>query len=419
MSHHLRNFQTQIAQRMNPESKFVRVFRHRDFRLLWAGAFLSFMGSWIQIVAQGYLVYEITGSKEKLALISFCSMIPVTFLGPFAGSFVDTMNKRILLAWTQVLFAVSALTIGVLNYFHLVKVEHLVIAALFNGLVSCVEMPARQAVVGASVPKEDLPLAIPFQGLTFNLPRVIGPAVGGILLKTVGVQGCYIVNAISFFAMIFACLAIRVDTKATLERGGQMLDLIMEGCLYTLREPRLKVLFILETAVSLFGLFYLAQLPAIAKDILQLDEQGVGGVYTAVGFGSIAALTLTSKTADLHVKGYLVRGAITVMAVGLGTLSFATLPVVAFIILGVLGFGSVVLFNTCNSLFQMIAPEQLRGRVISMHIWALSGVGPLGVYPFGLIAEKYGLPFALQLSCAFMFLIALWGWTRKLRLEAN
>ena len=414
-----RNLQTLIAERLNPDSKFVRVFRHRDFRLLWIGSFLSFMGSWIQIVAQGYLVYEITGSMEKLAQISFCSMIPVTFLGPFVGSFVDTMNKRRLLATTQVLFAMSAMFIAVLNYYKIILVEHLVFTALFNGFVSCLEMPARQGVFGLSVPKADLPAAIPFQGLTFNLPRVIGPAIGGLLIAKIGIQGCYVVNSISFLAMIFACLAIRVDTSAQVQRSGQMLDLIVEGWRYTLREPRLRVLFILETAVSLFGLFYLAQLPAIAKDTLHLDAKGVGSVFTAVGVGSIFALMLTSKTADLHVKGLLVRGAITLMALGLLALSFVTNTVLAFIVLGSLGFSSVILFNTCNSLFQLIAPEQLRGRVISMHIWALSGVGPLGVYPFGVIAERYGLDFALRLSFGFMILIAAWGWSRKIRIEAN
>lgn len=404
-----------------PDSKFVRVFRHRDFRIMWMGAFLSFVGSWIQNVGQGYLVYEITGSKEKLALISFCGMIPVTFLGPFGGSIVDRLDRRKLLIWTQILLALGAfvvygfyLTMGLK-----MPIEVLVVVALVGGAVSCLEMPARQLVIGATIPREDLPVAIPFQGLTFNLARVVGPAIGGLLLANIGVQSCYLINGLSFAALVFATLAIRADLSPHSGTAEPIGDLLKEGYLYTMRDPRLKTLFYLETGVSLFALFYLAQLPALAKDILHLGTRGVGDVYTAVGVGSILALTLTAKTADLHIKGYLVRGAITLMALGILGLGCFENRIIVFGILVLLGMSSVTLFNTCNSLFQLIAPERLRGRVISMHIWALSGVGPLGVYPFGLLAEHYGLKLALMWSAGLTGGLATAGWLTRHRLESE
>lgn len=403
------------------DSKFVRVFRHRDFRIMWMGAFLSFVGSWVQNVGQGFLVYDITQSKEKLALISFCGMVPVTFLGPFGGSIVDRFDRRKLLIWTQVMLALGSFIVffSYLSMGRKMPIEILVFVALMGGTVSCLEMPARQLVIADTIPREDLPVAIPFQGLTFNLARVVGPAIGGILLATIGVQACYLVNGISFAALVIATLAIRTQLSVSKGKGEPIGDLLKEGYLYTMQEPRLRALFYLETGVSLFALFYLVQLPALAKDILHLGTRGVGDVYTAVGVGSILALTLTAKTADLHIKGYLVRGAITAMAVGLAGLALLENRFLVFGILVMLGMASVTLFNTCNSLFQLIAPERLRGRVLSMHIWALSGVGPLGVYPFGLLAEHYGLKIALGWAAGLTGALAVASWLLRLRLESE
>ncbi len=404
-----------------PESKFYRVFRYRDFRYLWLGAFLSFIGSWIQNVGQGVLIYDMTGSKERLALVSFLSMVPVTFFGPFAGSFVDKMNKRALLVWSQILLACSALLIAYLAWTKLIRVEHLFIAAVFNGTISCFEMPVRQAVISSSVSKEDLPLAIPFQGLTFNLARVVGPAVAALLLTRFDVATCYLVNGISFIALIFATLTVRSDLSAKADRASHMVDLILEGFRYTWRDKRLKMLFVLETGISFFALFYLAQMPAIAHEMLGLPREGggVGIVTTAVGIGAILALVITSKTSDLHIKGTLIRIAVTTAAVGLLLLSFVNSVWVAFPILVLLGISNVTIFNTCNSLFQQIAPERLRGRVISMHIWALSGIGPLGMYPFGWLAEHYGLPFSLRIASILTIGVAAWAWLKKISLEAK
>lgn len=403
----------------SPDSKFYRAFRHRDFRLIWMGAFLSFIGSWINNVGEGVLVYDMTGSKERLALMSFCAMVPVTILGPFAGSYVDKMNKRALLVWCQVLLGLSAFTIAYLSWSKLLKVEHLFIIAGINGIVSCFEMPARQATISTVVPKEDLAIAIPFQGLTFNLARVFGPALAALLLAHFKVEACYIVNGFSFLALIFAVLTIRADLSAKADTASPMFDLILEGLRYTWMEKRLRMLFLLETGISFFSLFYLAQMPAIAKDMLGMGREGVGIVTTAVGVGAILALVVTTKTADRNVKGWLIRSSVTTAAIGIFLLSFVHTIWAAIPVLILLGLSNVTIFNTCNSLFQLIAPERLRGRVISMHIWALSGIGPLGIYPFGWLAEHMGLPFALRLSAGFTIMIAVRGWARRLSLEAK
>lgn len=412
-SHRIQNFLR------DPNSKFYRVFRHRDFRLLWFGAFFSFVGSWIQIVGQGFLVYEITGSKEKLALISFCASIPVTFLGPFTGGFVDAINKRLILVGSQVFFAVTAILIALLVHFNALRVEHLVIVALLNGVVSAFEMPARQSVFGLSVPKEDLPVAIPFQGLTFNLARVVGPAIGGFLLTRFSAEACYWANGVSFLALICAGLAIKVDLSSKNSSDSSVMDLIVEGFKYTVRDERLKMLLYLDILISLGSLFYLAQVPAIAKDILGEEKAGIGHVYMAFGIGSVVALMITAKTADLHIKGILIRVAVTLMGVCLLIVSYTRSLWIAYPFLLLLGLSSIIIFNTCNSLFQMIAPERLRGRVVSMHIWAMNGVGPLGTYAMGWLADKFTLAPILRLGGVMTLFIAAWAWSRKLYLEAQ
>jgi MFS family permease len=348
-------------------------------------------------------------------------MVPVTLLGPFAGSFVDKMNKRGILVWSQILLACSSLLIAYLAWKDLVEVEYLYIAAVFNGIISCFEMPVRQAVISSVVSKEDLPLAIPFQGLTFNLARVVGPAIAAFILTRFNVATCYLVNGISFFALIFATLTVRADLSSKTDGSSPMVELIIEGFKYTWRDKRLKMLFMLETGISFLALFYLAQMPAIAHEMLGFPKEGggVGIVTTAVGIGAIIALIVTSKTSDLHIKGLLIRTAVTTAAVGLLLLSFAQSVLVAFPILILLGISNVIIFNTCNSLFQQIAPEHLRGRVISMHIWALSGIGPLGIYPFGLLAEHYGLPFSLRIASILTIGVAAWAWLKKVSLEAK
>lgn len=408
-----------LAKLFPPNSKLYRVFRHRDYRLLWIGAFLSFIGGWIQNIGQGVLVYDITGNKEKLALITLFWNLPVLVLGPFAGGMVDTLNKKKLLVWTQILLAAIAFTVGILTWTGNITFNILLFAALANGVVSCFEMPVRQAMMSASVPKEDVAIAIPVQGFSFNLARVVGPALASLVLANMKIEHTYIINGFSYLALIFAALAVKTSMAALADRTAPMFDLILEGFRYMWREPRLKTLFLIETLVNFFALFYLAQMPAIAKDMLGLDKDGVGYITTAVGVGAVIALITNTRTADLHIKGNLIKGAVFAMAVGLALLSQTTTIWVAMPVMVVLGMSSILIFNLCNSLMQLIAPEQLRGRVISVHVWALSGLGSLGVYPYGWLSEHYGLRLALQIAAVITLAIGIWAYSNKLSLEAK
>lgn len=399
-------------------SQIARAFRHRDFRLLWTGAFLSFIGSWIQTVGQGFLVYDLTHDPAKLALVSFASSLPVSLLGPLPGTLVDTFNRKTLLIVAQLLLGACALALSLLCYLGIVQYWHVLITALVVGMVSAFEMPTRQSAVGNVVPREDLPAAIPLNALTFNLARLIGPAIGGIVLASVGVKLCYFLNGISYLALVFAAMAIRADLRATAREPQPVLDLVLEGMRYTFSDISLRTLFILESIVSVFGIFYITLIPAIAADVLHVGKAGLSYCYTAMAVGAVSALLLIASTTERGMRALVLRGDMTLMALGLLALSFARHPFVAYPVFAVLGFCGVAHFNTTNTMFQLLSPEHLRGRVLSMHVWALSGLSPFGVLFFGWLAKQTSIPTALQAGGMCVMVGAAGAWMSKRGLEA-
>lgn len=388
----------------------ARAFRHRDFRILWAGAFLSFVGSWIQTVGQGWLVFEMTGDKGKLALVAFCGMAPVSLIGPFAGALVDTMNKRALLIGCQVALSATALFLALATYVGFVEYWHIVMVALIVGFVGALEMPTRQSIVSRVVPQEDLAAAIPLNALTFNLARLAGPAIGGIVLAGIGVEACYLINGISYIALVFSAMAIRSDLRATAREPQPIQDLVLEGMRYTFSDRTLRTLFLLESAVSVFGIFFISLMPAIAKETLGLNKQGLGFCYTAMGIGSVFALLVMAASSERPIRALVLRLDMTFMALALLALAFTTYAPLAFFLFAVLGLCAVAHFNTTNTLFQLLSPDRLRGRVLSMHVWALSGLNPIGVIFFGWLAEQTSLQWTIMLAAFFMLVSAGFAW---------
>lgn len=391
----------------------MRAFRHRDFRLLWTGAFFSFMGSWIQNIAQGWLVYDLTHDKFKLALVTFCQFIPVSIFGPVAGVLADTFDKRTVLCLCQVVFGCGALFLAFATYQGFVRYEHILLVATIFGCASAIETPTRQTIVSRVVPPEDLPNAVPLQALTFNLSRLLGPVLGGLLLAWFGPQMCYLVNGLSYLALIAAVMTIRADLKAEKREPQPIGDLLTEGMLYTFRERRLKTLFIMEASIAMFGLPYLALMPAIARDVLGLGEAGLGMAMAMIGVGAVTALVFVANVSDLAVRAALPRVSMAVFGVGLLGLGFASSPWIAFPLLSIIGMSAVAQFNSTNTLFQLLSPDRLRGRVIAMHFWALSGLNPIGAVLFGWIAKTVSISFALQSGAVCVLVCALWAWTQR------
>ncbi|MBL8067783.1 MAG: MFS transporter [Armatimonadetes bacterium] len=377
-----------------------RVFRHADFRLLWFGALISFTGSQIQMVAQGAYVYEVTGRKTALALVAVFGMLPVTILSPVMGAVVDLFDRRKIIILTSIALFLATAYNAYGASTHTLTIMQIYAVALIGGFVQTVEPTSRQTIVREVVGDQDLAQAVPLQAMTFNIAKSIGPAIGGILTSAFGFATCFWANSISFLAMTFAAMAIKTKTEKSERRPQPIKDLIFEGMLFTMRNPSLRMLFLMEGALSLFGMPYFFQMPAIAKDFFHLDEAGLGVCYTANGLGALTGLITIATLSVRPIKTRIVRYAMSTFAVALAALCVTRNFALALPLFAILGACSISMFNTTNTLFQLISPGQLRGRVLSMHLWAIAGLAPLGNLWMGWIADAFGLPVALGIGGA-------------------
>lgn len=390
-----------------------RALKYRDFRLLWFGAFFSFTGSVVQNVAQQELVLEMTGSRAQLAMVSFALMLPVSLLGPILGVAADMYDKRRLLVICMLVSAVGPLFLGIATSAHFVQYWMFLAVAAVAGTVQCVEVPTRQSIVRSVVDKKDLAAAIPAQASTFNLARVVGPTIAVLIIVGLGSAFCFWANSLSYFALAIAAWAIKTDLKPVTVRVEPIRDLVAEGFRYTFRDPALRTLFLMEAATAVFGTFYMSQMSAIARQHLGLDSHGLNMAFTSVGVGALLGLVTTASLSAKPYKSILVRTAMILMALGILALSVVRVPWMAFALLGLTGACTIVQFNTTNTLFQIVSPANLRGRVISMHMWAISGVAPLGVFVFGYVSEWWGISSALMSGGVCLSLAAIWAWTKR------
>ncbi|MCW5937853.1 MAG: MFS transporter [Fimbriimonadaceae bacterium] len=404
-------------------SPALRALRYPDFRILWFGAFISFIGSQVQTLAQGYLVFDLTGNAGQLAMVSFAMTLPISFFGPFAGVVSDLFDRRLLLFATSAVNAVGPLFLGLTLLFGKVQYWHFLVVSVVSGIVACVELPTRQAVVRNVVDERDLSSAIPAQASTFNLARVVGPALGALIYKFLGPAACFLFNGVSFFALAFAAFLIKSDLRAVVKRTEPIRDLIFEGMRFTLKDPSLRLLFLMESAASVFGTFYISLMPAMARNLLGLDETGLGQAFSFVGAGAIVGLVLAASISHLPYKALTVHAAMVVLGFALLGLTLAHSVWVAFPLFFVLGMATILQFNTTNTLFQLLAPPKLRGRVLSMHMWAIAGVAPIGIFVFGWAAELFGLRSSIGAAAGILILLSAlaltqWGVVREPDYEA-
>ncbi len=354
---------------------------------------------------------------------------------PIWGTLADTFDKKLVLNIAQVLFALGALVLSLLCILRVEKYWELVAVALLFGVVGAFENPARQSVVSRVVPPEDLGQAVPLNAMTFNVARFIGPAIAAFMLfifdrmfdYNVGAGICYLLNGISYIALIFAVLAIKSDLKPRERKPQPVGDLIMEGMIYTWRDARFRTLFLMELIASACGMFYMAVMPAFTTEIMHMREIGYGVALTVVGVGAISGLLMMITLADRPYKSILVRTGMFVLGFGIFCLGFIRSPWLVFPLLAIIGAAVMVQFNTTNTLFQLLSPDRLRGRVLSMHQWAIGGLGPFGTLLFGWFAEYSkrphtllvlgslvhtpvgGLPLTLNIGGVCIILGALWG----------
>ena len=372
--------------------------RNRDFRLFWTGAFVSNIGSWIQTIALNWLVLELTNSPLALGIVSFAGTLPILALSLIGGVYVDRLDRRRLLRVTQSLLLVSATVLAGLTWYKAIKVEYIVIISLFNGTVMALNAPAWQTFIVDLTEPSDLPTAIALNSTQFNLSRVVGPSLAGIMLALVGAAFCFLVNGLSFVAVIGALFAIRSKRVVKSLDNSGIWKRLGAGLSYAAHHAVLRPLVIQTAIMTIFGFPFALLMPVMAKSVLGLDANGYGALMSATGLGAILG-SLTVATFGRRIpRGRLLLAAEILFSLSLIGFATTTEFVTAAGSLVFVGFGMIVYLTSANTALQIITPDDLRGRVTS--IWTLVSFGftPLGSLLAGAIAERWTAPLALGIG---------------------
>lgn len=384
-----------------------RTLRIRDFRLYWMGAFLSFIGSWIQNTGQQWLVFDLTASERALGLMTFIGAAPMFFLSPFGGWLADRANKRVVLVVCQTLFALSAFALAIAVWQGFVTFWLITAVAFINGCTSVIEIPTRQSMISDIVPADELASALPLSSATFNTARILGPAIGGLILGKIGPAGCYLVNGISFSAIIFAVLAIRSDLKSTADRSASIKETLFEGIRHVWATPAFRTLVTMMMVTATCAMFYISLLSAFAIRVLHTGAQGFGSLLTSTGVGALIGLLIITFLASRNLKGWIPIISMCGLGASLLCVSFTQSLWQACLALGMMGIFGVGQMVGTNTALQYFSPPEVRGRVISVHVWSMAGLNPVGALVFGAVGEKIGLPLTFRLGGCIVLIVGL------------
>jgi MFS family permease len=366
---------------------------HRNYRLFFGGQGISLIGTWIQQIAMSWLVYRMTNSAFLLGVVGFSGQIPSFVLAPFAGVLIDRWNRHRILILTQSLATIQAFLLSALDLTGKMAIWHIILLSVFLGLVNAFDMPTRQAFVVEMVENsEDLGNAIALNSLLFNGARLLGPSIGGILISLVGEGMCFLLNGLSFFAVIIALLAMKIKPRFIQAQTSHVIKGLREGFTYTFGFPPIRALLFLLGLVSLAGMPYTVLMPIFAKNILQGGPHTLGFLMGASGIGAlVGAIYLASRTNVLGL-GKLIMIALNIFGIGLIAFGFSRIFLISFIFMVFVGFGMMVQMASSNTIIQTIVEEDKRGRVMSFYTMAFMGTVPFGSLLAGSIASKIGAP---------------------------
>ncbi|HEY1708851.1 MAG TPA: MFS transporter [Rhizomicrobium sp.] len=374
----------------------LSVFRHRNYRLFFAGQLVSLMGTWMQNVAQAWLVYSLTHSPFLLGLTSFCSMVTVFFITPFGGMVADRVDRRRMLLLTQSAAMLQATILAVLTLTGVVQVWEIIALALCMGLINSFDVPSRQSMTLDMVGRGDLRHAISLNSMMFNAARVIGPSIAGGLIAVVGEGVCFALNAVSFAAVLTSLYLMRLPQRPPRIVGHPLRE-IQNGYRYSLNSSQIRVSLMLVGVSSMFGAAYLTLMPAFARDLLHGTSTAYGTLMTSVGAGALVGAYILSRITEKQLVYAPVAAA---MAFGFGIILFSHSHMLWLSVLLLLPTSAslMLLGGTTNTIIQMVAHEDYRGRVISHYTQSFMGMMPWGSLLLGSLASRLGVTTAVTLG---------------------
>ena len=379
------------ARETNGIALIFRALRYRNYRLFFCGQSISLIGTWMQRIAMSWLVYRLTGSAFLLGVVGFAGQIPTFLLAPFAGVLADRWNRHRTLIATQTLALLQALVLAILVLTGTVEVWHIVTLAILLGTVNALDMPVRQSFIVQMIEgKEDLGNAIALNSSMVNAARLLGPSVAGILIAAFGEGVCFLVNALSYIAVIAALLAMKITPAPRRRPNGHVLAHLREGFSYAYGFTSIRYIILMLALVSLMGMPYQILMPVFAKDVLGGGPHTLGFLMGASGLGALVGTVFLA--AQKSARGFAPLIAIAAVIFGAGLIAFSLSHVVWFSMLFVLvaGFGMMVQMASSNTVLQTVVDDDKRGRVMSFFTMAFMGMAPFGSLLAGFLANRIG-----------------------------
>jgi len=375
-----------------------RALRHRGFRLLWLGQCVSLTGRWMQSVAQGWLVLRLTDSAFYLGLIGFCTFLPVLLFALLAGVAADHLPRRRALLWTQGASMILALILAALTWSECVRVWHVALLAFGVGTAGAFDIPIRQSFLQDLVGRDDLPNAIALNSLAFNGARLVGPAIGGFLLDAFGEATVFFINGLSYSAVLLGLVLMRVDPAAPGRRSGSWTRELLRGLRWVLRNSRARLFLFAVVTASVFGFPYSILLPSFARDVLDSGSRGLGLLMGATGLGAVVGALYIASRRGVGRAGLRVGRGMVLLGAALVLFALSRSFWLSMGLLFLAGFAMLVQLASSNTALQLMAPGNLRGRIVSLFMLAFMGMAPLGSLLGGLLARWLGTPQAVLIG---------------------
>lgn len=386
-----------------------RALKYKNYRLFFWGQCISLVGTWIQQVAMSWLIYSLTKSALLMGIIAFTGSVPSIIVSPFAGVWIDRVNKHKALILVQIAFLVEALILALLTIFGAIQTWHIVLLSVVFGVIVAVDIPLRQSFIIELVDDDnDLGNAISLNSSSFNLARLIGPAIAGILISIFNEGICFMLNAISYIAVIWALIAMKFSsTPVIVEKKINVIKELKEGIEYSFNSVQIRNLLLFMAFASFIGMSYPVLMPIFAKEILNGNAQTLGFLMSSSGIGAlVGALYLASRKVVSGLANWLSIAAISV-GIGLSILGSFKQEFISHCTMFLIGFGVVIIIAACNTLIQHFVDDDKRGRVLSMYTIAFMGAAPIGSLFSGTVANSVGVQKTFIISGLAMIVAAL------------
>ncbi len=379
--------------------------KHRNFRLLWFGLLFSSAGQWIQQITLGWLVYDLTGSAALLGLVNGLRAVPFLLTGPLAGVLADRLDRRRLMFWTQVFLLVLSFLFGLDIVLGRLQVWHIFIFTLFTGIAWSFNQPVRQSVVPEVVPREDLANAIALNSAGFNITRVVGPGLGGMMIALFGVAGNFFIQSAAYLLVAFMAYQLKLPpVKGRLEETSILKDL-KEGIRFVLAHVQLRNQMLMGLIPTVLALPYMSIMPVFAADVLGVGPEGLGLLMSAPGIGAVAGTLLIASSPRLQSRPAILYVAAVCLGLSLFALALTRAMFPALAVLVLIGGFQITYMSTNNTLLQLICPDHMRGRVMSLYMLN-QGLMPLGSLFAGTAAQLWGSPVAFVLMGLSVIIVA-------------